>query len=267
MNYTEPVKENVFQFEMIDRDALRMGDYQRDYSSALAKKLINSIDKGFINPLIVVQDESQPGTYEVIDGQHRLQALDMVGKFAYVPAIVVPGEFKDYPLFYNIEKTDNIKDKAAKLHALYMDKMKAGGQTEKDIIPAANYEGYLFTVAISFCEYGLKSPSLVEPPIKKLDKYYLVTTDEEGYRTPMPLDEAYEIRQLRASALARLEQIVNETAEDYGVRDFNLKRAIVSKSSQALWGNARKIDEEPEDALPALSEQITMMDWSWMEGR
>lgn len=265
MKYNEPVNSTQYDFALIPRASLSVGTYQRDFSNTLANKLVNSIDKGFIMPLVVTAAGDK---YEIIDGQHRLAAFDkMSPESDELPCIIVPEYYRDYPLFYNIEKTDNIKDKSVKLYHLYKDKMANPDLTEKDIVSAANYEAYLFTIAIAYMQYGLKSPSLVESPIKKLDKTYLTVEDSDGYRIGMPLKDAWEIRTERAAMARRLEEVVTETAEDYGVRDFNLKRAIVSKSSQALWGSRRAIEEPFEEALPALTEQITMMDWSWMAGR
>ncbi len=269
MDYNEPVKGHNFQFTLIKRSELRHSRYQRVLSSALVKKLINSVSKGFIIPLIVVVEiENGQTVYTIVDGQHRLGALEHVMSTAdpLIPCIIVTPEFKNYPLFYNIEKSDNIKDKAAKMHKLYLDKSTTE-LTEHDISPAANYEHYIFTIAFAHCEFGLKSPSLVEPPVKKVDNSYIMSIDEGGYPKPMLLAEAIEIRRGRASLTAQLENAVEDIANEYQISDFNLKRTMVSKSSQALWGNKRKIDEVPEDAIPALTQQILETDWSWMAGR
>lgn len=262
MNYSDPVTGKTFSFELISRDNLWIGKYQREYSSTLVNKLVNSIAKGFIVPIICTEDG------EVIDGQHRLGGLDktLSGQDFLVPCIIVPAEFRNYPLFYNIEKTDNIKDKCFKLQKLYLDKMK-DDVTEDDIAPSANYESYLVTLAFSFTEMGLKSPSLVESPVKKLEKGFLWTKNEEGYRTSLLLKEAVETRRNRASLVASFERAVEEIAAENGITDFNLKKAIVSQASQTLWGRKRSVDEEIEEGIVALQEQMEMMDWSWMGKR
>ena len=265
MDYKEPIKGHIFKFEMIRRGDLVGFPYQRPFSSALSKKLINSVSAGFITPVIAVEG---PNGYEVIDGQHRLATVDQVqyGEDVLIPTIIVPEEFRNYPLFLNIEKSDNIKDKCQKLHRLYVDKAQTD-ETESDIMPAANYESYLFTMAFAHIESGLQSPSLVEPPIKKIDKSYLTRQKENGLFEPMPVSEAIEIRRARGVMARQLEDAVQAVADENSISDFNLKRAIVSKSSQALWGMRRKIDDPFEDAISSLIDQINEMDWSWMEGR
>lgn len=263
MEYIEPVKENEFNFKLIPRSDLKLSPYQREFSGTLVNRLVNSVDQGFIIPLIVI--EISHGLYEIIDGQHRLGALDKSSAKddPEIPCIVLPSGYKDLPLFYNIEKTDNIKDKATKIHSLYLDKLDNSSTTETSIMKAINYEPYLFTIAFSYMEYELKSPSLIESPVKKLDKDVLYHL-EGGYRVSLSLEEAIEYRRTYARLAAQLEETVSDVANDNDIRDFNLKKSIVSQSSKQLWGNARKLSDGPQSGLENLIEQINMMDWSWL---
>lgn len=265
MDYTDPVTKTTFQLRMVYREELRNSPYQREYSSTLVNRLVNSVGYGFVNPLVVVPSGD---LYLIIDGQHRLGALDKVttDDNPSVPCIILPPGYRDLPLFWNIEKTDNIKDKAAKIYKIYTNKVKEE-ISESDLSPSTNHEPYIFTLAFSFVEHKLRSPSLVESPVKKVDNQIIQRHNSDGYKVSVPLSEGIEIRRERGALAKRLEEIVEETALEYGVSDFNLKKSIVSQASQALWGRRRKLREEPEEALPALTEQITMMDWSWMEGR
>lgn len=267
MQYKEPIKNLNFQFALVKRSLIVNSPYQRELSTALVKKLVNSVDQGFIVPVILTPKED--GFFDLTDGQHRLSAADkLAGGLDYeVPAVIIPVEFRDFPLFYNIEKSDNIKDKCEKLYRLYCDKAEIEGVLEKDIMAAANYEAYLFSLAFAYCENGLKSPSLVEPPVKKIDKGFLMGQKPSGELYQLPLKESILIRRERGILIASLERTVEEVCQDYGISDFNLKRTIVSKSSQALWGMRRKIEESFEDALPMLMSQIYEMDWSWMRGQ
>lgn len=267
MKYMEPIKNLNFEFTLVDRSKILNSPYQRELSTALVKKLVNSVDQGFIVPVILILRED--GFFDLTDGQHRLATSDkVVGNLDYqVPAIIVPPEFRDFPLFYNIEKSDNIKDKCEKVYRLYCDKAEDGEILEKDIMAAANYEAYLFSLGFAYCENGLKSPSLVEPPVKKIDKGFLMGQEASGIMYQMPLEESILIRRERGVLIASLERTVEEVCQEYGISDFNLKRTIVSKSSQGLWGMRRKIEEPFEDALPMLMSQIIEMDWSWMRGQ
>jgi hypothetical protein len=265
MKFIDLVKGHDFEFTLVDRDKIINSPYQRVLSSALVKKLVNSVGEGFLVPVILVKDGKK---FLVIDGQHRLAALDYVMKSNEfkVPAIVVPTHFRDLPLFYNIEKTDNIKDKCEKLYRLYTDKAQTE-LTEWDILASSNYEPYLFTLAFAYCESGLKSPSLVEPPIKKVDRGHITEVDGDGYHARLPLSVAIEVRRERGAMAAQLEQTVEEVCQNLSITDFNLKRAIVSKASQALWGMRRKVEEPFDEAIGMLMNQIVEMDWSWMEGQ
>jgi len=57
---------------------------------------------GFIDPIMIVPDE-EGKYYEVVDGQHRLEAAKIVG-LERIPAFVLPKELRNYILGFNIEK-------------------------------------------------------------------------------------------------------------------------------------------------------------------
>ncbi len=267
--YEEPVLGETFVFALIPREELYISPYQRDLSSTFVNKLLNSVGKGFIMPVIAVES---PSGLEVIDGQHRLAALEktLAHEHDFIPTIILPSAFRDYPLFYNIEKGDNIKDKATKLWMLYKDKTAEQPElTERQLAACANYEPYLFTIAFAFCEAGLKSPSLVETVVKKLDNKEIVEILETGVHEPLALEESMEERRLHAARAVDLEAKINEIAETYGFTDFNLKKSIISTSTQTLWGRKRKLDvsfDEGMDASWNKSRQPTGLGWAAARG-
>lgn len=247
MKYKDPINGNQYEFKLINVADLRPGRYQRDISSGLVSKLWLSVAKGFVCPIIVNKD------YEILDGQHRLEALiKVVGEEAKVPCIVVTGDWDLLPLTFNIEKSDNIKDKCVKLHRLYLDLVDNEPHTnENDINRSCGNQPYLWTLAFAYVEEGLESPSLVENAVKKFDG-----------RVDLDLINAVGERRRRAHKVKELSDLVNEIASEYGFRDFNLKRAVLSKSTMALWGRSRTLDVDFDEAIEQLIEQIELSDWS-----
>jgi hypothetical protein len=265
--YEEPVLGETFIFAMVPREDLVISPYQRDCSSTFVNKLLNSVGKGFIMPLVAVGAEAP---YEVIDGQHRLAAFDktLSQENTCIPTIILPSAFRDYPLFYNIEKGDNIKDKAQKLYKIYVDKTQTESeQTERQLAASANYEPYLWTIAFAFCEAGLKSPSLVESVVKKLDNKEIVEVLEDGVHQPLPLSDAIEERRAHAQRAVDLERLISSISEMYGITDFNLKKSIISQTTQNLWGRKRKLDVDFYEGMDALTGAIDDTDWSWLGRR
>ena len=105
-----PVTSKTVELHMVSLGDLQVSRFQRPLSSALVKSLVMSSHFGFINPPICVITD---GVYEVIDGQHRIEALKehQVSPNTEIPVIVAPPEWRELVLCLNIEKTDNVKDK------------------------------------------------------------------------------------------------------------------------------------------------------------
>ena len=243
---------------MIPRPMLKNSRYQRDLSTSLVNRLVESVDKGFIVPLIVV--ESDDG-YEIVDGQHRLGAADkqVIAEGYMVPCIIVPFEFRQLPLIYNVEKGDTIKDKATKIYRIYMDSVSAHPDdwTEQKLLPTVGSLIHLFTIAFAYRESGLKSPSLVETLVKALDQSFFSE----------PLTITVERRRAMGQKVKEVEEAVESVATAYGIRDFNLRKSIVSQSKQALWGRKRNIDVSFDEGMAMILEEIQSADWSWLSGR
>lgn len=255
MQFNEPVKSQTFSFELIARSALELSPYQRSFASALVNKLTTSISNGFLVPVLMVRKD---GKNLIVDGQHRLRAADKVLQNDYqVPCIVLPEAFLDLPLTYNIEQKDNIRDITTKVHSLYVDYTAKSPEIEENSLgKAVLYTPYYLSIAFAFMEYALSSPSLVESAVKKLDREFL----------PKPLSEAIIERREMGYLVRNLEDVVYEQTEKYAIKDYNLKMAIISKSSQALWGRKR-VKEDFYEGMSMLTDQIRNTDWSWMAGR
>jgi len=254
MKFKEPRQGVELEFRLIPRHLLKNSPFQRNLSVTLVNKLSGSIFYGFLIPLLVVPGED--GTFEVVDGQHRLAGLHKSkGGDVEVPCIVAPRWVRELPIIFNIEKGDNIKDKATKLYNLYMHKLaEVPSMEEKELARSCGYESYLLTIAFSFMEYNLKSPSLVETVVKLLDKDFV----------DAPLEEAVEERRRRGKKVAELEEAVVEVCSSCGITDFNLKRAVVSRSKEALWGRKRSVAESFSEGMEMMIAKVMTTDWSYL---
>lgn len=258
MEFKEPAHGLTCRFEMIHRSLLVNSPFQRAQATTLVNKLSASIYNGFIVPLIVVEEA---GVYLYIDGQHRLAALDKIVSTNdfYVPCIVVPKHFKERPLIYNIEKSDNIRDISTKVYNLYMFFAESDPEMKEiDLAAPVNFMSYAISIAFAYVELGLKSPSLVEDLCSQVDKKKFFQD---------PLKDAIVFRRNYAVLIQRLENVVNETVETYGIKDFHLKEAIISKTKQKIWGSRAKIEMPFEQAIEQVIDGIQESDWSWMGGR
>ena len=221
--YKDPIRELEMEFRLIPSEKLRVGAYQREESSSLANKILNSVCHGFIVPMIVVENGD---AFDIIDGQHRFIAMATLRPQGWeVPCIVAPKKLTNLPLLLNIEKADTLKDRCTKIYKVYIDFFDKGVDSESPILEASLHQPHLLTLGFAYCEVGLASPSMVESLTKMFDS---------PIRTE--LSAAIEERRNRAKAIKGVEDTVVEIAKENGIKDYNLKRAILSTSKQAFGG-------------------------------
>lgn len=252
--FEEPVNGITLRLWSIHYEKLRVSPFQRVESTNLRNKLAQSIAVGFFVPLLVVRIGDE---FLIVDGQHRYHAfIRAKGNFPML-CIEIPEEFMYKALIYNIESPDKIKDTCTKVYSVYShfveDKPE---EIETFMAPYTLDNPHYITLAYAYTEFELSSPSLVETVVKKFDRW-LVT----------PLAEAAMERRLRGELVAKVEQAVNDVALRDGITGqgaFQLKSAVVSKSSGALWGRKRNVDEDFHYALGMLIEQIYGNDWSFL---
>ena len=259
MKFNEPIHGMELEFEMIPLSQFIVSPYQRQRSAGLITKLLASMQHGFFCPIIAIRNEN--GKLEVPDGQHRIEALSGSSLDADipVPTIIVPEKFRILPLIYNQEKSDNIKDISEKLHALYCDLARDNQDApEQAIANSCLGVSYYITIAFAYKESNLGSPSLVESAVKKLDRDFL---------TDIPLSSAISIRRAMGVRTAALENAINDIAKSYHVTDYNLKKSILSQTTQKLWGRTRKLDMPFNDGIDMLIETIEEEDWGWLSRR
>jgi hypothetical protein len=265
MHFNEPVNQIGCQFDLVPRSRIKNSPYQRDLSGTLVNHLTGSLVEGFIIPVVLVdcpsatfdEDHEPILMYEMVDGQHRLGAADKNVQGDYlVPSIIVPRHFIERFLLFNIEKSDNIRDQATKVYNFYIAKHNHNSSLPENAFATAfGYMSYLISIAFAYRELNLQSPSLIESPCKKLDNKSFLTE---------PLFASIEIRRQRATIIKLLEDTVQAICDNHHISDFNLKKAIISKASQELWGRKRNIMETFDGGMTSLIQEINSMDWSWM---
>lgn len=251
VTWKDPVTKDEFAFELVRVSDLLMSPYQRKLSSTLSTKLTTSVAYGFAVPLVAVRTTNG---LTIIDGQHRLQALTTLNHSpdALVPVIIVPPKFLHRPLLLNIEKADDIRDKCTKVYALYTDS-HFDNTLESDFMSLIFHERHLPTLSIAYIELDLPSPSLVETVVKFLDSTLKDTT----------VAHAREIRRERASYVKQLSDTVDSICSAYQIRDFNIKRSIISTTKTSLWGRARTAPSSDFITnITQLIDAINSRDWS-----
>ncbi len=223
--YKEPLKGYEIIFKEIPVDRIIIPPIERPLSETLIERLVNSINTlGFIDPIMLVPAESD--FYEVIDGQHRLEAAKITG-LERVPAFILPRELRNYILSFNIEKAPGLKEKSIQAYNLFMERLQENPEMkEYELEPFINFPYYI-TIGFVIERVGdRKFPgSYFERILSKVDEFL-----------DMPLSEAQVEREKRARVLEEVKTVLNLKAEELGVTMSYDKQRIVSYAFQKLYG-------------------------------
>jgi ParB family chromosome partitioning protein len=240
--FEDPVKKQPLKLVLFKIEEIKRPPFQRDISESLKKHLEMAIEKlGFLTPIVVVEKE---GSFYVVDGQHRLEAMKDLGA-REILAIVADESLYHHILEFNTEKPPNVKEKSRQAYRLYMDLF----DQDPSLIEADLFTYFKDPVYITFGfvleEKEKRFPaSFYESFVSKIDEFL----DE-------PLESAIEERRNRAEALVELNQVVNEKFSELGFENALQKGEIVRKAVQRAFGlRVRVIEEEFYQAIERVKE-------------
>ncbi len=238
--YKDPVKQQDLIFCIFGIDEVEIPPFQRDLSEGLKRNLTLAIEKlGFLHPIIVCEDQ---GRYFVIDGRHRLEALQELG-YEEIIGIIVPKDLALHILEFNTEKPPNVKEKSRQSYRLFKEFLgKEPERLEIDLFTFFKEPSYL-TFGFVLEEFEARFPaSFYESFVSKIDRFLTE-----------PLPEAAEERRRRAKKLLELNEAVNEAFARLGMTNALLKGEIVRKAVQKAYGmRVRKIEDEFFDAIESV---------------
>ncbi len=254
MKFREPLKGYELEFAILPVEKIVIPSIQRELSDMHIKRLMESMEKvGFVEPLSVVPDGK--GSYEVINGQHRLEAGRQLGMKEF-PAIILPPELKNYIIALNIEKVPSLKDRAHQAYEIFTTHLKENPELPEYRLEKFVEEAYLITVGFVVDRFGdRKFPGYAfEKVLKKVD-FFLES----------PLSLAEEEREKRAKVLLSAKEVLNKRYEELGLKNALQKEAIVSKALQSIYGRyVRVIGDDFYTVFEKLMEAITTV--SFEEG-
>jgi len=246
--FEEPVKKEKIQFGLLSLSKIDIPSIQRKISQQLIKNLMMSIDFcGFVEPVIVVPSEID-GRYEVINGQHRVEAMRNMG-MSEILAIVVPKHLKEKIMFLNIEKAPNLRDKAHQAFEIYKEaEEKAGDSLEEFSLASVIEKPYYVTLGFITDYYDdARFPcSAFEDVLKKVDDWL-----------SWNIELAWEERIKRAEILMKLKDVLQQRYDELGLNNALYKKVLVNKAFQMIYGkNARKIEDDYYSCLEKLEEAL-----------
>jgi ParB family chromosome partitioning protein len=239
---TDPAKGIELKVKKVKRSQLEIPPFQREVSKSHIEKLSKSISKiGFCTFPIIA--ESEEGKLFIIDGQHRVMALDGLKGYPAIDyelwAVEVPPEVGSFILEFNTEKPPTVKEKAKQVYDVY--------KLQLDNNPDANElydislfieEPYLITIGICVKEFGDISVSPFQNLVKKLDSEFFDATVSEAYA------RRREMAELLYAVNNRMKELFQEIKSRYPrIVPYEVQNKIVAYTlkTHPEYGNPRKV--------------------------
>ena len=241
----EPLKGYEIRFGSVPIVKIRVPSIQRELSDSLVRRLMASIDKvGFVEPVLVV--ESEDG-YEVINGQHRVEAAKLLG-LKEVLGIILPPELKNYIISLNVEKAPNLKDKSHQAYEIFTEHLRRNPEMEETDLELMVEEPYYITVGFVIEKLqDRRFPGYAfEKILKKADSFL-----------ELPLREAQREREKRAELLLEVKEVLNKRYEELQLQNALQKEAIVVKAFQNVYGKRiRSVEDDFYTVFRRIMEEI-----------
>ncbi len=247
MKFNDPLKSKELEFQIVPIDRLKVISHQRKPSNYHVNHLILSMERlGFIVPPVVVKNPQKDDEFLILDGQHRFLAAQKLG-LKELPVIIVPQEYMNLMMNFNIEKELNIREKAYVALQLYREILDEKPDIlEADPLLSDSIEkAYYVTLGLSYEKADKLAGSAFENILKKCDFFLDV-----------PLTNAISVREKRAERILR----INEGLREIAARLKEIGKWHPYVYNQILsWANPYKRKRLPvdfEDIFPQIEENI-----------
>jgi len=251
--YREPLGGHALMLAALPLEKIAPTPFQRDISDAHVRRLTQAMDKTkrFLDPIIVVREQTESASYWTPNGYHRLTALKELGAKSIL-ALVVPERAVAYQILaLNIEKAHNLREKAIGVRRMYEDLAAVAGAKEDETAFALEFEEpALATLGFAYQERGRLSGGAYHSILRKADGWL-----------PGRLADALPVRRERAALLLAYDEAVTEAVAALKARGFNspyLRNFVVARTNPL-----RFIKGEPpplEELLPSMTKRARGMD-------
>jgi ParB family chromosome partitioning protein len=219
--YRDPLGGHWQLFASIPIDKVVPSPFQRDLSTAHAKRMVEVIDKlgRFLDPVIVVRTEE--GMYWTPNGRHRLAAMQTLGAKAIV-ALLVP----DFAVVYkilalNTEKAHNLKEKSLEVIRMARSLAELAASTPETDYALEFEEPALLTIGICYEKRPRFSGGAYNPILRRCEVF-----------ASGGLNESIGVREKRADKVLALDDLVGEHVKALKARGFDspyLKTFVVAR--------------------------------------
>jgi ParB family chromosome partitioning protein len=231
-SYAEPYGGRGILLVALPIGSVQPTPYQRDVSERHVKRLVTVIEKigRYLDPIIVVPSD---GGYWTPNGNHRLQALKMLGAKSIIGLLIPEPEIAFQILALNTEKAHNLREKS--LETIRMARAMAGRGREKESKFAFEFEeAPLLTLGACYEKRPRMSGGAYQPVLRRVDDFL-----------ELPLDAALVERERRAARLLELDDAVGEVVAKLKARGLTspyLKAFVVARINPTRFSKASSFD-------------------------
>lgn len=182
--------------------------YQRNLSDTHVRKLETVIGKvgRFLDPIIVVRAHKGKGPvrYWTPNGHHRLSAMRTLGAKSITTLLVPEAAVAYQILALNTEKAHNLREKSLEVIRMYKE---LASLSESEDASEESYslefdEPAFITLGLCYEERPRFSGGAYHPVLKRVDEFL-----------KQPLHAALKVRQARAGAVLKLDELVVQQVE------------------------------------------------------
>lgn len=212
--YREPFGGNWVVFAALPLDRVEPASYQRDVSPPHVQRLATVVEKldRFLDPVIALREargEGGGGRYLVPNGNHRCQAMKLLGART-VTALVVPDPEVAYKILaLNTEKAHGLREKSLEVARMEKAMAAAGDRRHETDLVLEFEDPALLTLGCAYEKRGKLAGSAYHPVLKRIDEFF-----------DKPVGGSVEIREVRADALLALDDAVGAVVERLRARGF-----------------------------------------------
>jgi ParB family transcriptional regulator, chromosome partitioning protein len=206
--YREPFGGNWVVLAALPLDKVEPAEYQRDISKPHVQRLATVIEKldRFLDPAIAVR---VGGKYLVPNGNHRCQAMRMLGART-VMALVVPDPEVAYKILaLNTEKAHALREKSLEVARMERTMAGAGDRRRETDLVLEFEDPALLTLGYAYELHGRLAGSAYHSVLRRIDNFF-----EE------PVGKSVPLREERAQALLALDKVVADVVEQMKARGF-----------------------------------------------
>jgi ParB family chromosome partitioning protein len=231
-SYSEPYGGKEVLLVALPIGSVQPTPYQRDVSEKHVKRLMTVIEKigRYLDPIIVVRSD---GGYWTPNGNHRLQALKLLGAKSIVGLLIPEPEIAFQILALNTEKAHNLKEKS--LETIRMARAMAERDRRKESEFAFEFEEAPFlTLGLCYEKRPRVSGGAYQPVLRRVDDFLDV-----------PLDAALDKRDRRALQVLVLDDAVSDVVtklKERGLTSPYLRAFVVARINPTRFSKATSFD-------------------------